>query len=61
MALPVGPINKARIYAVEVFEVHHPRKFKTQCSERKVMATIFWGTKGIFPTDYVEDSRTVTE
>lgn len=37
-----------------------PKKFKTQRSARKVMATIFWDAKGILLIDYLDIGSTIT-
>jgi hypothetical protein len=37
-----------------------PKKAKTVPSARKVMATIFWDSKGIIFIDYLEKGRTIT-
>lgn len=37
-----------------------PKKFKTQRSSRKVMATIFWDAKGVILIDYLESGQSIT-
>jgi len=36
-----------------------PRKFKTQPSTGKIMATIFWDSKGVLVIDYLPDKTTM--
>ena len=37
-----------------------PKKAKTVCSVDKVMATVFWDSKGIIFIDYLEKGKTIT-
>ena len=37
-----------------------PKKFKTQSSAGKVMATVFWDTKGIIMLDFLPKRSTIT-
>ena len=37
-----------------------PKKFKTQPSAGKVMATVFWGAKGIIMLDFLPKRSTIT-
>ena len=38
-----------------------PKKFKTQLSAGKVMATVFWDTKGVLMLEFLPKRSTVTE
>ncbi|XP_048253216.1 histone-lysine N-methyltransferase SETMAR-like [Haliotis rufescens] len=42
------------------FASPRPKKFKTQPSAGKVMATIFWDTKGVLLIDYLPRGQTIT-
>ena len=35
--------------------VPRPKKFKTQSSAGKVMATVFWGAKGVIMLDFTQE------
>ena len=37
-----------------------PKKFKTQPSAGKVMATVFWDAKGVFVLDFLPKRSTIT-
>ena len=37
-----------------------PKKFKTQPSAGKVMATVFWAVKGVIMLDFLPKRRTIT-
>ena len=37
-----------------------PKKFKTQPSSGKVMATVFWDAKGVIMLDFLPKRRTIT-
>ena len=37
-----------------------PKKFKTQPSAGKVMATVFWDTKGVIMLDFLPKRSTIT-
>ena len=37
-----------------------PKKFKTQPSAGKVMATVFWGAKGVIMLDFLPKRSTIT-
>jgi hypothetical protein len=37
-----------------------PKKFKTQNSSSKVLASVSWNKDGILPVDYLEKGATIT-
>ena len=47
------PENKARSSVGRAW-VSKPKKFKTQLSAGKVMATVFWDSKGVIMLDFLE-------
>ena len=40
--------------------VPEPKKFKTQPSSGKVMATVFWDAKGVIMLDFLPKRSTIT-
>ena len=51
------PENKASVSRALIPE---PKKFKTQPSAGKVMATVFWGAKGVIMLDFLLKTSTIT-
>ena len=52
------PENKARQWVGPGFP--RPKKFKTQPSDGKVMATVFWDAKGVIMLDILPKKSTIT-
>ena len=54
------PENKARSHQWVEPGSPRPKKFKTQPSAGKVMATVFWDAKGVIMLDFLPKRRTIT-
>ena len=54
------PENKAQSHQWVVPGSPRPKKFKTQPSAGKVMATVFWDAKGIIMLDFLPKRSTIT-
>ena len=54
------PDNKAQSHQWVGPESPRPKKFKTQPSAGKVLATVFWDAKGVIMLDFLPKRRTIT-
>ena len=54
------PDTKKRVHAMEASWLTPPKKFRTQPSASKVMATVFWDAKRIILIDYKPAGTSVT-
>ena len=54
----------SRLVTVDETQVHYyeprPKKFKTQPSAGKVMATVFWDAQGVITLDFLAKKSTIT-
>ena len=62
---PGSSIMNQRIYKVQNCQQvgpgsPRPKKFKTQPSAGKVMATVFWATQGVIMLDFLAKKSTIT-
>ena len=55
-----GPENKAQSGQSVGLESPSPKKFKTQPSAGKVMATVFWDAQGVIMLDFLAKKSTIT-
>ena len=53
------PENKAQVTSVGLGSPR-PKKFKTQSSDGKVMATVFWDAQGIIILNFLAKKSTIT-
>ena len=55
------PDTTKRVHAMEAPWLTPTKKFRTQPSASKVMATVFWDSKGIILIDYKPAGTSITE
>ena len=55
------PENKAQIRQWVGPASPRPKKFKTQPSSGKVMATVFWDAQGVIVLDFLAKKSTITD